>query len=104
VVIQTFLFFAYPLIVERRINGWDAVRLSARAVWQNLGGVLGFVALEILLGIVGYMFYFVGVYFAFPLMFAGAFVAYRKVFPKTVNQNFNSPPPPDAFGGAGSYT
>jgi len=100
--IHAFLFFAYPLIIERNLAGMDAFKLSAKAVWQNLGGVVGFIALEFLLGLIGYMVCFVGVYFTLPLMFAGALVAYRKVFPAPGNQNFN-PPPPDAFRGAGSY-
>ncbi|MDQ6788821.1 MAG: hypothetical protein M3033_18620 [Acidobacteriota bacterium] len=101
--IHAFLFFAYPLIVERGMSGLDAFKLSARAVWNNLSGVVGFILLEFALGFVGYLFCFVGVYFTLPIMFAGALVIYRKVFPNPGNQNFN-PPPPDAFRGAGSYT
>ena len=101
-IIHAFLFFAYPLIVERNMSGMDAFKLSAKAVWRNLGGVVGFILLEFLLGIIGYAFCFVGVYFTLPVMFAGALVVYRKVFPAPDNQNFN-PPPPDAFRGAGSY-
>jgi hypothetical protein len=101
--IHAFLFFAYPLIVERGMSGLDAFKLSARAVWQNLSGVVGFILLEFALGLVGSLFCFVGVYFTLPIMFAGTLVLYRKVFPKPDNQNFN-PPPPNAFRGAGSYT
>ncbi|MFN2390657.1 MAG: hypothetical protein ABR566_01690 [Pyrinomonadaceae bacterium] len=38
-----------------------------------------------------------------PIMFAGALVVYRKVFPANNNPNFESPPPPNAFQSAGSY-
>ncbi len=100
--IHVFLFFAYPLIVERGMSGFDAFKLSARAVWNNLGGVVGFILLEFLLGLAGYLVCFVGVYFTLPVMFAGALVAYRKVFPNSDGQNFN-PPPPNAFQDAGSY-
>ena len=101
--IHAFLFFAYPLIVEYKLAGMDAFKLSAKAVWNNLGGVVGFIALEVVLVIVGYMLCFVGVYLTLPVMFAGALVVYRKVFPAAQNPNFN-PPPPNAFRGAGSYT
>ncbi|MGI8789120.1 MAG: hypothetical protein ACR2HG_15370 [Pyrinomonadaceae bacterium] len=100
--IHAFLFFAYPLIVERGLSGMEAFKLSAKAVWRNLGGVVGFIALEFVLGFVGYLVCFVGVYFTLPVMFAGALVAYRKVFPAASAPNYN-PPPPNAFQGAGSY-
>lgn len=101
--IHAFLFFAYPLIVEREMAGFDAFKLSSRAVWQNLGSVVNFILLEFLLGFVGSLFCFVGVYFTLPVMFAGTLVVYRKVFHDSGKQNFN-PPSPDAFRGAGSYT
>ena len=100
--IHAFLFFAYPLIVERGLSGTEAFKLSAKAVWNNLGGVVGFIALEVVLIIVGYLLCIVGVYLTLPIMFAGAIVVYRKVFPPLSNQLFN-PPTPDAFRGAGSY-
>ena len=101
--IHAFLFFAYPLIVEYKLSGMDAFKLSARAVWKNLGGVAGFIALEVVLIFIGYLLCFVGVYLTLPLMFAGALVAYRKVFPPRNPENFYAPPPPSAFHGAGSY-
>ena len=101
--IHAFLFFAYPLIVEHKLSGIEAFKLSAKAVWKNLGGVVGFIALEVVLVIIGYLLCIVGVYLTLPLMFAGALVAYRKVFPPLGANNFNAPPPPSAFQGAGSY-
>jgi hypothetical protein len=101
--IHAFLFFAYPLIVEYKLSGMEAFKLSARAVWKNLGGVVGFIALEVVLVFVGYLLCFVGIYLTLPLMFAGALVAYRKVFPAQNAGNFNSPPPPSVFQSAGSY-
>lgn len=100
--IHAFLFFAYPLIIEYKLSGMDAFKLSANAVWKNLGGIVGFIALEAVLVIVGYMLCFVGVYLTLPVMFAGALVAYREVFPMPTNPEF-IPPPPNAFSDAGSY-
>ena len=91
--IHAFLFFAYPLIVERNLSGFDAFKLSAKAVWKNLGGVVGFITAELALGIIGYLVCFVGLYFTLPVMFAGALVAYRKVFPAPAERNFNPPLP-----------
>lgn len=101
--IHAFLFFAYPLIVEHKLSGMDAFKLSAKAVWHNLGGIVAFIALEFVMIIIGYMLCLVGVYLTLPIMFAGALVVYRKVFPAPLNSNFNQPPPPNAFRGAGSY-
>ncbi len=103
VTIHAFLFFAYPLIVEYKLSGAEAFKLSAKAVWKNLGGIVGFIALEVVMVIIGYLLCVVGVYLTLPVMFAGALVAYRKVFPVPGANNFDAPPPPSAFQGAGSY-
>lgn len=103
--IHALLMFAYPLIVEHNLSGKEAFFTSARAVLKNLGGVVGLIACQIGLGIVGYLVLCVGVYFTLPVMFAAMFVAYRKVFPSSAaGQRFDRPPSPDAFRGAGDYT
>ena len=94
--IHAMIMFAYPLIVERRLSGMDAFKTSARAVLKNLGGVVGLIVCEIGLVFVGYLLLCIGVYFVVPIMFAGVFVAYRKVFPP-VEPVYNSPPPPPNF-------
>ncbi len=43
----------------------------------------------------------VGMFFTLPLMYAGIFVAYRKVFPPNKAAGFNEPPPPYSFQDAG---
>lgn len=100
--IHALLMFAYPLIVERKLSGLEAAKLSARAVIKNLGGIGGLIAAHIGMIFVGYLLCFVGVYLMLPIMIASIVVAYRQVFPPTAGQNFN-PPPPNAFRGAGSY-
>jgi uncharacterized membrane protein len=61
----------------------------------NLGGVLGLLLLNALLGIVGVLLCVVGVYFYMPISFAATAVAYRRVFP-AVPETFAQPPPPPA--------
>ena len=100
--IHALLMFAYPLVVEHKLSGIEAAKLSARAVLKNLGGVGGLIALHIGLVFVGYLLCLVGVYLIMPILLASIVVAYRQVFPPPVNQNYN-PPPPSAFTGAGSY-
>ncbi|HEY0430089.1 MAG TPA: hypothetical protein VGC76_20060 [Pyrinomonadaceae bacterium] len=98
---HTLLIFAFPLLVDRKVPAWQAVKTSARAVWANLSGVAGLFGIGFLLNIVGLLVCFVGVYFTIPIIIAGNVVAYRKIFP--AGQNSNQPPPPDAYRGAGSY-
>ncbi len=99
--IHAFVTFAYPLIIERNMGGWDALKLSAKAVRANLSGVIGLILMEFVIGFAGYLACGIGLYFVFPLLFAGVFVAYRKVFPPLDNQTFSSPPRPDTFQDAG---
>src|SRR5215204_2436630 len=40
---HTLLTFSFPLIVDRNLGAIDAMKTSARAVWQNLAGVVGLV-------------------------------------------------------------
>lgn len=92
--LHALIMFAFPLIVERNMSGFDALKLSARAVWKNLSGVIGLILAEFALGFVGYLVCAVGVYFTLPIMFAGVLVAYRKVFPLANSKIYNSPPMP----------
>ncbi len=95
--LHALIMFAFPLIVDRNLGGLDAFKLSAKAVWQNLSGVVGIILVEFVLGFIGYLVCGIGLYFVFPIMFAGVFVAYRKVFPKLNQGGFDMPPPPNAY-------
>ena len=101
--LHALVMFAYPLIVDRNLNGVDAFKLSARAVWANLSGVIGIILLEFVMGIAGYMALAIGVYFVLPIMFAGVLVAYRKVFPSLNNNQSYNPPQPNMYQGAGNF-
>jgi hypothetical protein len=96
--LHALIMFTYPLIVERGLSGVNAFKLSARAVWKNLSGVVGLILGEFVLGILGYLACGIGVYFTLPIMFAGVFVAYRKVFPPGAGISSDRlPPPPPTF-------
>jgi hypothetical protein len=97
VCFHTLLMFSFPLLVDRNLGAIDAMKTSARAVWQNLGGVAGLVAVNFVLVFIGYLALCVGLYFVIPIMIAGNAVAYRRVFPSLeMRTNFN-PPPPDSY-------
>ena len=97
VCFHTLLMFSFPLIIDRNLSAIDSVKTSAKAVWQNLGGVAGLVAVNIGLMFVGYAALCVGLYFVIPIMIAGNAVAYRRVFPSLETRPNTAPPPPDAY-------
>lgn len=93
VCFHTLLMFSFPLIVDRNLSGFQAMKTSARAVWKNMGGVIGLILVNFVLVFLGYLALCVGVYFVIPVMIAGNVVAYRKVFPAPGERNFNPPSP-----------
>jgi len=93
VIVHAAFFFAYPLIVDRKLSGWEAIKTSFRAVLKNLGGLLGLIFLNIGLGILGVLCCYVGVFFIMPITFAAQATAYRQVF-SAIPQDLAPPPPP----------
>jgi len=82
VCLHSLLIFCYPLIVDHGISGWDSIKLSARAVMRNLGGIGRMVGLNFVLVAAGALAAGIGIYLIMPLLTAANLVAYRKVFPK----------------------
>jgi hypothetical protein len=80
-LVQSLALFAYPLTMERGLSGAESIKLSARAVWANLGGIFGLLALQFVVAIGGLLLCGIGVYLVMPLLFAMVAVAYRQVFP-----------------------
>ena len=93
-VIHCLFLFAYPLIVDRKLAGLDAVKLSYRAALKNLSGIIGLILLMAGLGILGVLACYVGVFLVMPISFAAYAVAYRRVFPETGAFTGAAPPPP----------
>ena len=89
-VIWVLCAFVYPLIVDRKLTGLAAIKASVTAGRANFWGLLGLVALNGLLGIVGVTCCYVGVFFVLPICFAALAHAYREVFGLTTE-------PPPAF-------
>ena len=93
VVLGVFFMFTFPLIVDRKLSGVDAVKTSVRAAMANFGGVLGLALLNALLSICGMLACYVGAFFIMPITLTAHAIAYRRVFP-ALPQNVESPPPP----------
>jgi hypothetical protein len=85
VCFHTLLMFTFPLIVDRGLGPIQAMKVSARAVLKNMGGVVGMIGVNFALVMVGYAALCVGVYFVIPIMMAGNVMAYRRVFPSLQN-------------------
>jgi hypothetical protein len=82
VLIQAFFMFMYPLIVDKKLSGVDAVKTSLNAAKANLGGVIGLTLLNFVLTFVGLLCCYVGAFAVVPVCMASYAVAYRKVFPE----------------------
>ena len=95
-------FFAIPLILERDLGVFDAIKFSAKAAFSNLGGLIVLMILGGLVGILGVLALCLGIFVAIPVIYAANAFAYRQVFP-LIEQNFNlAPPPPTEYGNFGS--
>ena len=97
IVLSVVFTFAYPLIVDRRLKGFDAVKLSIRAGFANFWRLLGMLILSGLLSCVGLLLCYVGIFLVMPISFAAIAAAYEQVFGLSEVQS-NLPPPPPSFG------
>ncbi|HKG80872.1 MAG TPA: hypothetical protein VKA78_15655 [Pyrinomonadaceae bacterium] len=90
--------FAYPLIVDRKLPGLDAVKLSFKAAMANFWPLLGMVVLTSLLTLAGMMVCYIGMFLVFPVTYASVATAYERVF-GLANPDLatNMPPPPPTF-------
>lgn len=80
--IHSLMIFTFPLIVDRKLSGLDAIKLSARAALKNVGGIAGLIGINFVLVLLGQLAFCIGIYFVIPVITASNLVAYRKVFPK----------------------
>ena len=100
IVVLTIGFtFAYPLIVDRRLQGFDAVKLSFKAAMANFWRLLAMVILCALLNTAGVMLCYIGVFLTFPISYAAVASAYEQVFGLASPNDLlsNLPPPPPVF-------
>lgn len=91
--------FVYPLIVDRGVQGFDAVKLSFKAAMANFWRLLGLAVLSFFLNLAGLLLCFVGVYLVLPVGYAAIAVAYEQVFglSNTGDVAPDVPPPPPVF-------
>ena len=98
ILVSVIFTFAYPLIVDRRLGGFDAVKLSTKAARANFGGLLGMTLLTSLLTFAGVLLCYVGAFLVLPISFAAIAMAYEQVFGlSTGTGQPDLPPPPPTF-------
>jgi hypothetical protein len=96
ILLSVIFTFAYPLIVDRRLSGIEAVKLSIKAALANFWRLLGLLLMTGLMGFVGVLFCYVGAFLVMPISFAAIATAYEQVFGLGEFQP-NLPPPPPIF-------
>ncbi len=93
--------FAIPLVMENEMSAVEALKLSARAAWSNIGGVIVLSILIFLLMLAGVLALCIGWIFLLPLVTASFAFAYRQVFPMPdTTPVYSTPPPPTEYGGS----
>ncbi len=96
ILVSVAFTFAYPLIVDRRLSGVEAVKLSIKAAMANFWRLLGLLLINGVLSFLGILLCYVGVFFVLPITFAAIATAYEQVFGLGEVQ-LNVPPPPPTF-------
>ena len=95
--------FAVPIMVENEnIGVIDALKLSFRAAWSNVGGIVVLAIFGGLLLFVGMLALCIGLLFVLPVVWVSWAFAYRQVFadlgPSPAYRY--EPPSPDAYQGS----
>lgn len=96
ILISVVFTFAYPLIVDRRLSGLEAVKLSVKAALANFWRLLGLLLLNGVFTFVGILLCYVGAFFVMPITFGAIATAYEQVF-GLGDVADNLPPPPPTF-------
>jgi uncharacterized membrane protein len=99
IIISIGFIFAYPLIVDHRLNGLDAVKLSFKAGMANFWRLLGMLLLTGLMASVGIAFCIFGVFLVVPISYGAIAADYEQVFGLKDPRAFapDLPPPPPVF-------
>ena len=102
-IISALTTFSYPLIADRNLPGGEALMLSAKGGFANLGGLILLLLLLGLMAFAGVLVCLVGVFFVAPILTAALFAAYQSVFGRTGGVYQQSPPPPPVFNNQPGY-
>lgn len=102
-IISALTTFVYPLIAERDLSGGEALMLSIKGGFANIGGLILLLLLLGLMAFGGTLLCLVGVLFVVPIISAALFSAFRKVFGAAQDFRQHTPPAPPVFGNQPGY-
>jgi hypothetical protein len=97
-IIAALTTFVFPLIATHELSGGQALLLSVKSGFANIGGIILLLILLGLMALAGMLLCIVGVLFVAPVLTAAIFAAFRGVFGKTDDFRRYSPPSPPSFG------
>ena len=98
IIISIGFTFAFPLIADRRLKGFDAVKLSFKAAMANFWRLLAMSLLTTVINLVGFAFCGFGLYLVMPISYGAIASAYESVFGLAhTREASNLPPPPPTF-------
>lgn len=76
-------YFAIPLIIDRRMNFWEAMELSRKMVNKHWIIIFAFLIVYGLLALAGMIACCVGIFVTMPIGFAALMYAYETIFSKS---------------------
>ncbi|MBX3281531.1 MAG: hypothetical protein KF756_03550 [Acidobacteria bacterium] len=93
-------YFAIPLVMEYDLSPIAAVKLSGRAAFANIGGVIAVVLFAVLVGIIGILLLCVGIILvSVPVILVANAIVFWQVFPRQDRPDqYFAPPPPGTYG------
>jgi serine/threonine protein kinase/capsular polysaccharide biosynthesis protein len=87
-------FFTLPLVIDKRLDFWPAMRVSLKTICKHWWKFLGFLIVLALVNLGGLLLCFVGVLVTLPISFAALMYAYEDI----VNPPGLPPVPPTGSG------
>ena len=72
--------FALPLIIDKKMDFWPAMELSRKVVCRHWWVFFGFALANILVGVLGWLACFIGIYVAVPVIYGAVAYAYEDIF------------------------
>ncbi len=72
--------FALPLVIDKRLQFWDAMEVSRKVVTEHWWGFFGLGVVTFLINLVGFLFCVVGLFLTLPLTTLAWMYAYEDVF------------------------
>ena len=70
-----------PILIDRKIDGFTAIRLSIKSVLKNMPAMMLWAFLIVLITGLGLITYYIGLIIALPLMGHASWHAYRSLVP-----------------------